>query len=76
MFMTGVAHKIRLSHTILLVIVGIVLGCTARKDSKEWLKALAGHSLLSTESLKVLMIRIRLAFSIGMHDEGSEKHED
>ena len=48
---------------------------TARKDSSNWLTDLLNHSLLSKETLEVLTIRIRLAFSIGMFDEGSEKHE-
>jgi len=49
---------------------------TARKDSGNWLTALKNHSLLPKEALDALMIRTRLAFSIGMFDEGSEKHED
>jgi len=49
---------------------------TARKDSGNWLTTLKNHSLLSKETLNGLMIRTRLAFSIGMFDEGSEKHED
>ncbi len=49
---------------------------TARKDSSSWLTDLLNHSLLSQEALEELMIRTRLAFSIGMFDEGSEKHED
>jgi len=49
---------------------------TARKDSRSWLTELLDHSLLSKEAWESLMIRVRLAFSIGMFDEGSEKHED
>jgi hypothetical protein len=49
---------------------------SARKDSGSWLADLLNHSLLSQEALEELMIRTRLAFSIGMFDEGSEKHED
>ena len=49
---------------------------TARKDSRNWLSELLEHSLLSKEAWETLMIRIRLAFSIGMFDEGSEKNED
>jgi CPA1 family monovalent cation:H+ antiporter len=49
---------------------------TARKDSSSWLTDLLNHSLLSQKALEELTIRTRLAFSIGMFDEGSEKHED
>ena len=49
---------------------------TARKDSGNWLTTLKKHSLISKGILDALMIRTRLAFSIGMFDEGSEKHED
>lgn len=49
---------------------------SARKDSANWLTELIDHSLLSKQAREQLMIRIRLAFGIGMYDEGSEKHED
>ena len=49
---------------------------TARHDSGDWLQALKNRALISKEILDDLMIRTRLAFSIGMFDEGSEKHED
>ena len=49
---------------------------TARKKSGGWLSELKDHSLLSKEAYDGLMIRTRLAFSIGMYDEGSERHED
>lgn len=49
---------------------------TARSDSRDWLNELMEHSLLSKPAVEELLIRIRLAFSIGMYDEGSEHHED
>ncbi len=49
---------------------------TARKESNSWLSELRNYSLLQKSAIKGLMIRIRLAFSIGMYDEGSEKHDD
>ncbi|WP_424947370.1 cation:proton antiporter [Candidatus Spongiihabitans sp.] len=49
---------------------------TARKESASWLGELRNYSLLTKRASKGLLIRIRLAFSIGMFDEGSEKHDD
>ncbi len=49
---------------------------TARKESGSWLSELRNYSLLTKRANQGLLIRIRLAFSIGMFDEGSEKHDD
>ncbi len=49
---------------------------TVRKESRSWLDRLIEYALLSKEAGEQLLIRVRLAFSIGMFDEGSEKHED
>jgi CPA1 family monovalent cation:H+ antiporter len=49
---------------------------TARKESNAWLDELRNYSLLPKSAIKGLMIRIRLAFGIGMYDEGSEQHDD
>ena len=49
---------------------------TARKESGSWLSQLRNYSLLPKRASNGLLIRIRLAFSIGMFDEGSEKHDD
>ena len=49
---------------------------TTRKYSRDWLAELLDHSLLPKDTWNHLMNRVRLAFSIGLYDEGSEKHED
>ena len=49
---------------------------TARRGSRDWLAKLTQYSLLSKQAREDLLHRVRLAFSIGMFDEGSERHED
>ena len=49
---------------------------TARRRSGNWLTELKNHELLSEDAHEELMVRTRLAFSIGMFDEGSELHDD
>ena len=47
---------------------------TARKKSASWLSELRGYSLLPKKTTAHLLTRIRLAFGIGLYDEGSEVH--